>query len=239
VIDLSTTQGWLLLALSLAAAGLVLRRVESYLASRRARAILRRWVVPALELFAGASAAGWTLEELVRNRDGTTGLAFAALFVLLIWIGRSVFGDFVAGVFVRMEGTIEPGRRMAVGGVEGKVTMLGYRSVAIEADDGSTFRVPWRTIASEAVQLGEGGAAVRSHSFAIAIPRDRPIERLLEEIPAAALTSPWASATQMPEVRRQSETEQGYVLRITVHALDARFAPQIEAAIREKLGIVP
>ena len=237
MIDLSTTQGWLLLALALAAAGLFLRRLENYLPSRRARGIVRRWMVPALELFAGASAAGWTLEELVGNRSGNTGLAFAALFLLLIWIGRSVFGDFVTGVFVRMEGTIEPGRRMAVGGVEGRVSRLGYRSVAVEADDGSTFRVPWRTIAAEAVRLGEAGAAVRSHSFTLAVPRSRPIERVLEDIPAAALTSPWASTTIMPEVRLLSETEESYVLRVTAHALDARFAPQIEAAIREKLGI--
>jgi small-conductance mechanosensitive channel len=239
VIDLSTARGWLLLALALVSAGLLLRRLENYLPSRRARGIVRRWIVPALELAAGASAAGWTLEELVGNRSGTTGLAFAALFLLLIWIGRSVFSDFVAGVFVRMEGTIEPGRRLAVADVEGKVAKLGYRSVAIEADDGSTFRLPWRTIAGEAIRLGEAGAAVRSHSFTIAVPRSRPIERVLEDIPAAALTSPWASSIQMPEVRLQSETEQSYILRITAHALDARFAPQIEAAIREKLGIGP
>lgn len=239
MIDLSTTRGWLLLALALVAAGLLLRRVENYLPSRRARGMVRRWVVPALELSAGACAAGWTLDELVRSRSGTAGLALAALFLVMIWIGRSVFGDFVAGVFVRMEGTIEPGRRITVGPVEGRVSKLGYRSVAIEADDGSTFRVPWRTIAAEAVRLGEAGAAVRSYSFTISVPRTRPIERVLEDIPAAALTSPWASTTQMPEVRLQAETGESYVLRITAHALDARFAPQIEAAIRERLSLGP
>jgi small-conductance mechanosensitive channel len=236
VIDLSTARGWLLLALALAAAGIVLRRLENYLPSRRARRILRRWVVPALELLAASSAAGWTLEALVENRDSTAGLAFAALFLVLIWIGRNVFGDFVSGVFVRMEGTIEPGRRIAAGGVEGRVSKLGYRSVAVEADDGSTFRLPWRTVAGDIVRLGDAGAAVRSHSFTIAVPRDRPIERVLEEIPAAALASPWASITRIPEVRLQAETEQGYLLRVTAHVLDARFAPQIEAAIRERLG---
>jgi small-conductance mechanosensitive channel len=239
VIDLSTARGWLLLALALVLAGLLLRRLENYLPSRRARGILRRWIVPALELAAGATAAGWTLEELVGNRSGNTGIAFAALFLLLIWIGRSVFSDFVTGVFVRMEGTIEPGRRMAVGGVEGRVAKLGFRSVAIESDEGSSFRVPWRTIAGEAIRLGEAGVAIRSHTFTIAIPRSRPIERVLQEIPAAALTSPWASTTQMPEVRLQSETDQSYVLRVTAHALDARFAPQIEAAIREELEVGP
>jgi small-conductance mechanosensitive channel len=236
VIDLSTTRGWLLLALALAAAGIVLRRLEAYLPSRRARRILRRWVVPALELLAASSAAGWTLEELVQNRGSTAGLAFAAFFIALIWIGRNVFGDFVSGVFVRMEGTIEPGRRIAAAGVEGRVSMLGYRSVAVEADDGSTFRLPWRTLAGDVVRIGEAGAAVRSHSFTLAVPRDRPIERVLEEIPAAALASPWASITRLPEVRLQEETEQGYLLRITAHVLDARFAPQIEAAIRERIG---
>jgi len=239
VIDLSTTQGWLLLALGLVSAALLLRRLEHYLSSRRARGIVRRWIVPALELAAGASAAGWTLGELVGNRSGTAGIAFAALFLLLIWIGRSVFSDFVTGVFVRMEGTIEPGRRLAVGDTEGKVAKLGFRSVAVESDDGSSFRVPWGTIAGESIRLGEAGAAVRSHTFTIAIPRDRPIERVLQEIPAAALTSPWASTTQMPEVRLQSETNQSYVLRVTAHALDARFAPQIEAAIREALEVGP
>jgi small-conductance mechanosensitive channel len=236
VIDLSTTRGWLLLALALAAASMLLRRIEAYLPSRRARRIVRRWIGPVLELLAASSAAGWTLEALVQNRDSTAGLAFAGLFLVLIWTGRNVFGDFVSGVFVRMEGSIEPGRRIATAGVEGRVSRLGYGSVAIEADDGSTLRLPWRTVAGDVVRLGEAGAAIRSHSFTIAVPRDRPIERVLEEIPAAALGSPWASITRLPEVRLQAETDQGYVLRITAHALDARFAPQIEAAIRERIG---
>ena len=67
------------------------------------------------------------------------------------------------------------------------------------------------------------------------MPRTRPIERILEEIPAAALVSPWASTRRPPEVRLRAETDQAYVIEVTAHAIDARFAPQIEADIRERM----
>lgn len=237
MIDLTTRHVWLLIALALAAVAIVMRRLEGYLPSRRARSFLRRWIVPSLDLMVAGSAAGWVLAELLANRSDVSGLAFTGLFLLLVWVSRSVVADFLTGVVVRMEGVIEPGRRVSAEGVEGRVTRLGLRTIAMEADDGATIQVPWCVMARGAIRLGEEGAAVRSYSFTITVPRDQPIERLLETIPAAALTSPWASTTRAPEVRLQSETETSYVLRITAHALDARFAPQIEAAIRGRLGI--
>jgi hypothetical protein len=85
------------------------------------------------------------------------------------------------------------------------------------------------------MRLREGASASRSHSFTLTVPRTRTIERILDEIPAAALVSPWASTTRLPEVRLRAETDESYVLAVTVHALDARFAPQVEADIRKRM----
>jgi hypothetical protein len=70
----------------------------------------------------------------------------------------------------------------------------------------------------------------------VVVPPTQPLERILREIPSAALVSPWSSTTQLPEVRLQEDTEQGYMLQVSVHALDARFAPRIEASVREWLA---
>ena len=223
-------------ALAALVAGVVLlRRLEPYVPSRRARRILQRAVVPSVELFTAASAAGLVFARVVDGRTAWVGIAWAMLFLALAWTARTTIEDFVAGALLRMEGGVERGRRFGVAGVSGRIARLGYRSIEVEADDGSTIRLPWRTVARDPIRLREGVAASRSHSFTLTVPRTRPIERVLDEIPAAALLSPWASTTRLPEVRLRSETDDSFVLEVTAHSLDARFAPQIEADVRKRM----
>jgi small-conductance mechanosensitive channel len=237
VIEFTPTAAWLLLILALVATVILLRRLELYLPSRWSRRLVQRWVVPAFELLAAANAAGWIFARVIEGRSPSVAFGWAALFLALGWTARSAIEDFVAGSLLRMEGGVERGRRFGAAGVSGRIARMGYRSLEVEADDGSTIRLPWRNVARGAVRFGQGAAPVQAHSFTIAVPRTRPIERVLEEIPAAALGSPWASTTRLPEVRLQAESDQSYVLEVTAHALDARFAPQIEADIRERLGL--
>lgn len=238
MINFPDVSGWLVLVLAAVAAAVLLRRLEPYLPSRRARRVLRRWVSPPLELLAAGAFAGWLISRLLDGQSAWTGLAYTLLVLAVAWTARAGLEDFVAGVILRMEGNVERDRRLEVNGVSGRIGALGFRSVAVETDDGTIVRVPWRMTAREPVRLGAAVTAVRSHSFTIDVPRTRPIERILEDIPAAALISPWASTTRLPEVRLRGETATDHVLEITVHALDARFAPQIEADIRNRLGIV-
>lgn len=236
MIELPFASGWLGFILILLAAALLLRRLVPYLPSRRTRRMADRWIVPPLELLVAATAAGWVLARLLDGRVGWESVAWVLLFLAIAWMARSVLEDFVAGRVLRMEGELTRGRRLAAAGFGGRISQLGNRSVAVETDDGSTVRLPWQTLAREPLRLGEAGAAVSAYSFTLEVPRDRPIERVLEDIPAAALLSPWASTTRMTEVQLRAETEQGYVLGIVVHALDPRFAPQIETVIRERLA---
>jgi len=236
VIEFTSTVARLVLLLALVVVVFLLRRLEPYLPSRRARRFVQRGVVPPIELLTAVGAAVWIFSRMVDGRTAWVGFGGTVLFLALAWTARTAIEDFVAGALLRMEGGIERGRRLGAAGVAGRIATLGYRSIEIEADDGATIRLPWRNVAKEAIRLGEGAAASRSHRFTITVPRTRPIERVLEEIPAAALISPWTSTTRLPEVRLQAETDEGYVLEVTAHALDARFAPQIEADIRERMS---
>ncbi len=236
MIELTSWVARVAAVVALVAVVVLLRRLEPYLPSQRARRFLRRAVVPPVELLAAVSVAGLVFARLVDGRTAWVAIAWAGLALALAWTARTAIEDFVAGALLRMEGGVERGRKVGVAGVSGKIARLGYRSIEIEGDDGSTIRLPWRNVARDAMRLREGTSASRSHSFTITVSRTRPIERVLEEIPAAALVSPWASTTRLPEVRLQAQTDQSYVLEVTTHALDARFAPQIEADIRKRMS---
>lgn len=236
MIELTTWVARLAAVVGLVVVVVLLRRLEPYLPSRRARRFLQRGLVPPIELLTAVSVAGLIFARLVDGRTAWVGIAWAGLALAFAWTARRAIEDFVTGALLRMEGGVERGRRIGVAGASGRIARLGYRSLEIEADDGSTLRLPWRKVAGDAIRLREGASASRSHSFTITVPRTRPIERVLDELPAAALVSPWASTTRLPEVRLKAETDQSYVLEVTAHALDARFAPQIEADIRKHMA---
>lgn len=236
MIEFTVTVARLFLLVALVAAIVVLRRLVPYLPSRRARRFVQRGVLPPVELLTAAGVAVWVFARLVGGQEAWIGLGWSVLFLAIAWTARTLIEDFVAGALLRMEGGVEPGHRLVVRDIAGRIVRLGYLSMEIEGDDGATIRLPWRTVARTPARLGDGAASSRAHRFTLTVARTRPIERILEEIPAAALVSPWASTKRLPEVRLRSETDEGYVLEVTAHALDARFAPQVEADIRERLS---
>jgi small-conductance mechanosensitive channel len=234
-IDWRSDMGVAAVLLMLVAAAALLRRLPRFLASRRARSVIARWLLPLAELAAAGTAAAWLLVAVTRGQSVERLVAGSLLVVGLAWAFRSVLQDFASGIALRMDGLLEPGAWIRAAGAEGRVRRVGYRSVEIETPEGTRVGLPFSTLAHGRIERSAATHAARAHTFTIEVARDRPFERVMAELPALVLLSPWASTARQPEVRLLSENAGGYVLEVTARALDPDFASQIEQTVRREL----
>jgi small-conductance mechanosensitive channel len=226
--------GLLLVAIVLGATLGALRWIDGFVRSNATRRLIHRLLLPLLELAVVATATLWLLSFLAADASLERLLPLAFIVLALAWAGRRVLDDFVNGIVLRVEGSIEVGRTVRVPHVDGLVRRIGYRAVEIETDDGALVRLPFSRIAQ--ASLVTAAVGLRAHTFTLEVPRDRPLGRILSEIPTLALLSPWSSLTRMPRVELRSETNENYLLEITTYSLDPAYASRIEATVRQTLG---
>jgi len=221
-------------AAGLAAAIPALRWSSGLLRSGRARVIVRRRVIPALELAFAVTVSFWII-ALATVRLSPAGLvALGAVLAAIGWAGRAAIDDFGSGIALRMEGAVEPERWVRIGTTEGIVRRVGYRTVEIESDNGERVRYPFSRLARDVI-VADAGMGPRAHGFVLEVPKDRPLGRLLADVPAAALLSPWSSTTRPAVVELRAETATHYVLDVTAYSIDPAYNSQIELTTRHQL----
>ncbi len=159
---------------------------------------------------------------LPRSLAPAPAYVFVSLAIAVGWTSRHILGDFLAGVVLVIEHRVTTGARIHVGLVEGPlqgvVRGVGLRFVEIDADDGRHVSVPNRAFLERVVTQDDDSyvpVEVRVH-----VPSGhdaREVRRLLEEL---ALLSPWLAPVGSPEVHRDSEARDVWVVRARL--VDAR-----------------
>lgn len=226
-----TSSSGLLLAIALAAAVAALRWSAAMVRSTRARDAIRRWAVPILEFAFVVAIALWVTSLAVADLPPSRLVVLVAVLAVLAWAGRRAIDDFGSGVALRMEGVLESERWVRIGGTEGVIRRVGYRSLEIESDDGQRVTIPYSRVAQEKIVAG-GGVGPRAHGFILEIAKNRPLDEVLAEVPAAAMVSPWSSVTRPARVELQSETADSYVLDVTAYSIDPAHNSRIELTVR-------
>jgi len=232
----SSAFGFLLIVAGLTAALLVVRWAQGLIPSIALRRFVHRGVLPLLELAVAAILLLGVLTWLAADASPERLLPAGAMVIALGWAGRRVLDDFVNGVVLRIEGAVEPGRFLSVEGVEGTIRRVGHRAIEVETDVGTLVRIPFSRIARESVATVATAVGQHAHTFVLEVPRDRSPARLIRDVTAAAMMSPWSSITRQPQVDLQGESTASYTLEITTWVLDPAWASDVEATLRRMLS---
>jgi small-conductance mechanosensitive channel len=214
----------------------ILRRLPGFTRSTRARRAIGRWLLPLTELGVAGTGVFWVFGVLTREQSTARLATTLALLAGLAWAFRSVLQDFASGIVLRMDGVLEPDADITAGDVAGHVRQIGYRSVAIETDDGRRVAVPFSLVAARKVERAADRKGARAHTFRIEVARTLPLDRVLAELPGRAMLSPWSSTARLPDVQLLSESDSAWVLEVTTWAIDPAFASQIETTVRSEMA---
>jgi hypothetical protein len=156
-------------------------------------------------------------------------LAFVVVgFVVASW---TVVRDVVSGVFLKAGRVCRVGDHVRIGNVEGRVERMGLSVLVIETREGDEAVLPYSSIARQSILRTPVIDNVAPHVFCVEAPAGLPLPELKALIRLHALNSHWSSIARQPDV----EATSGGAFEVTVFALDADHAADVEATVRRAL----
>jgi hypothetical protein len=105
---------------------------------------------------------------------------------------------------------------------------VGYRVLVLETQLAEQVSVPFSALIKQPVARTPANASAVPHVFRLRLPEGH-VPDVVGEIKLAALENHWSSVVRQPEVT----LEAGGECEVTVYALTAAHAPEIEAAVRK------
>lgn len=175
----------------------------SWLASRVARVTaLQRWhrglgIASVLAWF----VAAWLLGLRLLAAAGPADLvARAVLLSLLVLPCAPVLRDLWHGLALGLEGRLRVGDRIAVNGLEGRMTHAGLRKVGLRLDDGTEAAVPHRLADTTTVLRFPASSHAAHCEFDVPVPEGSDLRTAAHDLAQACSLSPYAAPGRTAEV---------------------------------------
>lgn len=211
------------LVLLLIVRGLRLALQVAPMNAARRRALLQGF--PLVELLVSAVFVLTAVRELFEGWP--QGVALLGIVFGGLWLARHALMDIITGVLLRTGGNVALGDRVRLEGLEGRVTRLGTRVLAVETHGGDEALVPYSLLSRQAVirtPLVHG-----SHRYTFRLLGEDAVEP--DEVRRLVLLCHWSAVARPPVI----ELGPDGTCEVTVFAIAPDRGPDIEAYVRSFL----
>jgi small-conductance mechanosensitive channel len=169
---------------------------------------------------------------LLGERPGAGAIAAAVVLLLVVGAAWPALRDVTSGVVVKTGRACRVGDYVRLEGIQGRVQRLGIRTLTIQTNDGDEAVVPYSRLARDTLFRAPATDQAAHHVFRIAVPEGLPLHEAKEAVRIAALHVHWHSAVREPQATVVSDGR----LEVTVFPIHPDRGPEIEAAVRARLG---
>jgi len=84
----------------------------------------------------------WCVGQLIRNEIWTSIGVLTIILLVVVFLFWLVIRDYLAGIILKIDGTVKINDWIRVKGIEGKIIELGNRTMNVLSDSGETVNVP-------------------------------------------------------------------------------------------------
>lgn len=182
---------------------------------------------PMLELLMAVVYFVSAVQSLFRGHPTLAAVGVLGVLFGGLWLSRYALMDVVTGVFLRTGGSVAKGDRVRVDGIDGNVTWLGTRSLAIEMHGGEEALIPYSRLAGQSVLRTPRIDGAYRYTFRLEAGQTPSADRVRQ----LAMLCHWSSVARAPVVAVNEDGEH----EVTVFALQADRGGEIEAFVRKGL----
>lgn len=225
---------FILAGLVIAVAFRLLRRISQASVVRESLRKGSKKGLPALELATWIAYAFWGVHVFFGDALFLDTILVVMVVFLLAALGWYVFRDFLAGVLIRAEKSLEPGQALRTSSVSGRISKLRGLAIELVNDDGETLRIPYSRLNQDLITLPPDQEDKLPHHLQLGLLPGRTPGEMQKRLMEALLAMPWI-VSPPPEVRVKRDPEGQTVLHITYHTHLRAHAQLVEEKLVEAM----
>ncbi len=214
----------------------LLSRAARMLISRKALRNRILALLPVAELLIWIGYGFWGLSILFGGLVYYDLILWVAVVLLIVALAWFVFRDFLAGVLLKAERSLEAGRYIKAPYAEGYIRSLGARSVVLVNEKGEIMRVPYSRINKEMIVLPPENDESLPHHLKLSLPAIRDPEVYKRLVEKELMAMPWITGSS-PSVDIVEETDGRYRLHLTFYTHIRSQGARVGEKIKKVLSV--
>jgi len=177
----------------------------------------------------------WCIGQLIRNEIWTSIGVLVIIILIVVLLFWLVIRDYLAGIVLKIDGTVKKNDWIRVKHIEGKITELGNRTMIVMTTSGETVNIPYSTISGEISAKPNPGEELINHSFELKLSKISDAESIITDLNRGILNAPWSSVNKNPEIKLISDDSEYYTFEINIFSLRMVYFQKIKDYLNEFL----
>lgn len=157
------------------------------------------------------------------------------VLVLLIWIAWFALRDLVAGIILKLEGSVGLNEKVIINNISGNITKLSYLSLMLETDTGQKVSLPYHLVKNKEKIKDTVNNVIHKVSLKLKIDKQFTATQIQEKLQKYILNSPWIVPTQTPIIFLEKENMDSYQFNITIFLLNKKYILKFKEVIASKI----
>ncbi|MCG8318137.1 MAG: mechanosensitive ion channel family protein [Cytophagales bacterium] len=189
--------------------------------------------LPIIEIVVWLIFASWVVIYFLNNPTWRAIFLLtlcAALLIIISWVAMK---DIFAGIILRVDNSFNLNEWIKVQDIDGKIVKLGYRTFELETGTGEMVSIPYSRVSGEIRTRPSVSEKVKSHSFAVNLPKIDPIDKTAKKLKFTLANAPWSSLKKLPTVKFIKETPDRYQFEIIIYSMKVSYFQHIKKVLSE------
>lgn len=212
----------------------MLFRVSKALLRKAAFRKLGITLLPLLELVLWVAYAFWGAHIFFGAHLYYDLVVGAMVILLLVAVSWYVFRDFLAGVLLKAEKSLEPGQMIRTPSAGGKIKSLGSRYLELVNEEGEEVRIPYAKLSNEVFILPPENEDNWPHHVEVPLLAGQSPDAMQKRVLKLLHAMPWITPPA-PEVKIKKTGDGSLLLHTTFYTHIRSQAVIVEERIREAL----
>lgn len=207
-----------------------------YISSSRLKVLFMR-LLPVMEMLLWVVWVFWSASQLFINTFLYQLFTGGALVVLLLVFGWYFLRDYVAGIVLKAETSLEPGQELQSGNVKGVISKVGLRSLELLTAGGETVKLPYSVMSTQQFSRNQGVRKWSEQQVLLVVPALNSPEKIRLELKKRLLEMSWLPVPE--KVNISIEAGEGPTYRVVVQyfVLNDEMALKTEKVLRDFVAV--
>lgn len=207
-----------------------------YIRSTRLKQVLVR-VIPVLELVLWSIWVFWAASRLINSSFLYQLFTGGALILILIIFGWYFLRDYVAGILLKSETTLEPGQEVHSGDVKGVIRKVGLRSLELITAGGESIKLPYSVMSTRLFSKNQGKRKWSEQELILIVPALYSPEKIRMELKRRLLEMSWLPVPGKVDITIEAGEGPTYRVVVLYYVLNDEMALKTEKVLREFIAV--